>query len=94
MEPKLACRICSGELRLHIPGSAGALTAEALSPSNHELGRHRDLLTCRECGSVQQPALSGGAALHELYRAMADDAYLAEGAGRRATAARVLGLIA
>ena len=43
---------------------------------------------------MQQPGLPAGAELHDLYREMSDDAYLGEEAGRRATARRVLELIA
>ena len=57
-------------------------------------GRHGDLLACVECGTVQQPLLPAGDELHELYRDMRDDAYLGEEAGRRATAAHLLDLIA
>jgi SAM-dependent methyltransferase len=42
---------------------------------------------------VQQPALPGGARLHDLYREGRDDAYLEEEAGRRATARRLLDLV-
>ena len=90
----LACRVCDGELALSISGNGGGpVTAEALAPSSHEPGRHADLLTCVECGTVQQPQLAAGAELHDLYRDMRDDAYLVEEAGRRATAARLLDLI-
>jgi 2-polyprenyl-3-methyl-5-hydroxy-6-metoxy-1,4-benzoquinol methylase len=88
------CRICSGELELKVRGNGATVTAEALSPSAHEPGRHGDLLECRECGTVQQPVLPQGDQLHELYRDMRDDAYLSEEAGRRATANRLLDLIA
>jgi SAM-dependent methyltransferase len=43
---------------------------------------------------VQQAELPEGGELHELYRSMADDAYLSEEAGRRETARRLLDLIA
>ena len=75
-------------------GNGVAVTAEALSPSAHEPGRHGDLLACLECGTVQQPVLPSGEPLHDLYRDMRDDAYLGEEAGRRATANRLLDLIA
>jgi SAM-dependent methyltransferase len=88
-----ACRICSGELELRVRGGRGAVTAELLAPSLHEPGRHGDLLECRECGAVQQPGLPAAAGVHELYRDMTDDAYLAEEAGRRATARRLLEMI-
>src|SRR4051795_901878 len=88
-----ACRICSGDLALRIPGREGPLTAAALSPSAHETGRHGDLLACTECGAIQQPVLPVGAALHDLYRDMDDEAYLGEEAGRRATNRRLLDLI-
>jgi 2-polyprenyl-3-methyl-5-hydroxy-6-metoxy-1,4-benzoquinol methylase len=42
---------------------------------------------------VQQPVLPTGAALHDLYRDMADEAYLGEEAGRRATNRRLLDLV-
>jgi SAM-dependent methyltransferase len=88
-----ACRICSGELELCVPGFDGRVSPDALSPSFHEPGRHGDLLECRDCGSVEQPSLPHGAELHGLYRAMRDSSYLAEEAGRRATARRLLGLV-
>jgi 2-polyprenyl-3-methyl-5-hydroxy-6-metoxy-1,4-benzoquinol methylase len=89
-----ACRICSGDVTLRIPGRGEALTAAALSPSAHATGGHGDLFRCRECGTVQQPALPAGAALHDLYRDVRDEDYLGEEAGRRATAARLLARIA
>src|SRR3954462_9421265 len=88
-----ACRICSGDLTLRIRGRGEPLTAAALSPSAHATGRHGDLLECVECGTVQQPALPAGAQLHDLYRDMRDEDYLAEETGRRATAVRLLDLI-
>jgi SAM-dependent methyltransferase len=87
------CRICSGALDLHVAGGGAIAGPEAFAPSLHEPGRHGDLLACRECGAVQQPALPAGAQLHELYRGGADEAYLDEEAGRRATARRLLDLI-
>src|SRR3954466_4472398 len=89
-----ACRICSGDLTLRIRGRGEPLTAAALSPSAHATGRHGDLLECIECGTVQQPELPAGAQLHDLYRDMRDEDYLGEEAGRRATAVRLLDLIA
>jgi 2-polyprenyl-3-methyl-5-hydroxy-6-metoxy-1,4-benzoquinol methylase len=79
---------------MHVAGNGAAPSAHALAPSSHEPGRHGDLLSCRECGTVHQPALPGGRRLHELYRDMRDDAYLDEEAGRRASAARLLDLVA
>ncbi len=87
------CRICSGELELRVRGSDAAPTAAAFSPSAHSVGQHGDLLRCLECGTVQQPLLPSGAPLHDLYREMRDDDYLAEEAGRRATANRLLDLV-
>jgi SAM-dependent methyltransferase len=80
-------------LEQHLPGAGGVLTADALSPSRHEPGRHADLLVCRECGAVQQPGMPTGSSLHDLYRDTRDEAYLAEQLGRRATALRLLDLI-
>jgi SAM-dependent methyltransferase len=88
-----SCAICGGALELRYPGSPGRLSPEAFAPTNHRTGEHGDLLGCVECGTVQQPALPGGDELHELYRGMADDAYLSEETGRRETARRVLDLI-
>jgi 2-polyprenyl-3-methyl-5-hydroxy-6-metoxy-1,4-benzoquinol methylase len=90
----LACRICSGDVTLRIRGGGQPLNAAALSPSAHATGGHGDLVECRECGTIQQPELPAGAALHDLYRDMTDEAYLGEEAGRRATSARLLDLVA
>ncbi len=87
------CRICSGELGLSVRGVDGPVTPAALSPSCHEIGLHGDLVACRDCGAVEQPALPSGADLHALYRETSDGSYLAEEAGRRATARRLLDLI-
>jgi SAM-dependent methyltransferase len=87
------CRICSGDMDLRIRGGGAPLRAEELSPSHHAPSRHGDLLACRECGAIQQPILPAGAALHDLYRDMRDEAYLGEEQGRRATGARLLDLI-
>ena len=54
------CRICSGELELHVRGTAAAPTAAAFSPSSHLVGQHADLLRCLECATVQQPTLPNG----------------------------------
>src|SRR4051794_2763832 len=93
MPTAVSCRVCSGELTMHVAGNGAAPSARALAPSSHEPGRHGDLLSCRECGTVHQPALPGGPRLHELYRDMRDDAYLDEEAGRRASAERLLDLV-
>src|SRR4051794_29672577 len=87
------CRICSGALVLHLRGARGDLGPDAFVPSVHEPRRHGDLLICRECGCVQQPALPSGTRLLDLYREAGDAAYLDEEGGRRATAGRLLDLI-
>src|SRR3954452_25595406 len=87
------CRICSGELELVVRGNGAAPTAAAFSPSAHVVGQHGDLLRCTECATVQQPVLPSGETLHDLYREMRADEYLAEEEGRRATANRLLDLI-
>jgi 2-polyprenyl-3-methyl-5-hydroxy-6-metoxy-1,4-benzoquinol methylase len=89
-----SCRICSGTLELHLHGAGGVPAPAALAPSAHAPRQHGDLLLCRECGAVQQPSLPRGERLHGLYRQSSDDAYLTEEAGRRATAARLLDLVA
>jgi 2-polyprenyl-3-methyl-5-hydroxy-6-metoxy-1,4-benzoquinol methylase len=91
--PLPRCRICRGELELACTGTAGAHDGAAFAPSCHAPGAHGDLFRCGECGTVQQPSLPRGAALHELYRDMRDDDYLAEEAGRRETARRLLDLL-
>jgi 2-polyprenyl-3-methyl-5-hydroxy-6-metoxy-1,4-benzoquinol methylase len=93
MSTRPRCRICDGALELHLQGAGDEVGADALAPSLHEPGRHGELLICRECGSVQQPALAGAARLLDLYRDARDAAYLEEEAGRRATARRLLDLI-
>jgi SAM-dependent methyltransferase len=87
------CRICSGLLELRYGGHSERTGTDAFAPTNHRPGEHGDLWACRECGTVQQATLPEGDELHDLYRAMEDDAYLAEEAGRRATARRLLDLI-
>lgn len=87
------CGICGGALRLRHPGVAGALTPAALSPTCHAVGGHGDLYVCLGCGTVQQPERPPAGTLVDLYRAMRDDAYLAEEAGRSATARRLLARI-
>ncbi len=87
------CRICRGDLDLARAGTSDAHEGAAFAPSCHRPGAHGDLFRCRECGTVQQPSLPRGAALHELYRDMRDDDYLAEEAGRRETARRLLDLL-
>jgi 2-polyprenyl-3-methyl-5-hydroxy-6-metoxy-1,4-benzoquinol methylase len=87
------CRICAGAMETHAPGTGGQIGPDQLAPSLHEPGRHGEMLVCRECGCVQQPALAGDARLLDLYRDVRDPDYLAEEAGRRATARRLLDLI-
>ena len=85
-----SCGICSGPLRLRYRGDAPELVADAFAPSCHSVSGYADLYACERCGTVQQPDLPSGAELHDLYRGMRDDAYLAEEAGRRVTARRLL----
>lgn len=87
------CGICSGPLVLRFAGSSGEVGAEDLSPTLHVPGAHSDLYACERCGTIQQPGLPEGDELHDLYRAMRDDAYLDQEAGRRATARRLLDLV-
>ncbi|MBI5104304.1 MAG: methyltransferase domain-containing protein, partial [Solirubrobacterales bacterium] len=88
------CRVCGGRLAPHLRGRGVELGPAALAPSFHEPGRHGDLVTCVECGAVEQTGLPRGRALRDAYVAVEDDAYLADEPGRRATAARLLDLIA
>jgi SAM-dependent methyltransferase len=89
----MRCGICGGAVTLLYPGGGDALTAGALSPTCHSVGAHGDLLRCARCGTVQQPERPASGTLADLYRQMSDDAYLAEDAGRRATARRLLARI-
>jgi SAM-dependent methyltransferase len=94
MDAAPRCRICSGTTDLLWPAGTTAPDAAGFAPSCHRPGEHGDLYRCRECGTVQQPGLPAGGELHDLYRAMRDDAYLAQEVGRRRTANRLLDLIA
>jgi SAM-dependent methyltransferase len=87
------CPLCGGRLRLLHHGAAEAPDPSALAPSCHQPGAYGDLFRCADCHAVHQPSLPGGASLQDLYRGMADEAYLDEEAGRRATANRLLDLI-
>jgi SAM-dependent methyltransferase len=87
------CAICGGSLALLHAGTNEALTAAAFSPTCHEPGLHGDLWRCTRCGTVVQPSLPAGGRLVDLYRETDDAAYLAEEAGRRATARRLLALV-
>src|SRR5207244_12159191 len=69
------------------PGAAAAGGRAASRPGPR---RHGGLVACVGCGAVQQPTLPLHPELVELYHEMADDAYLAEETGRRATAGRLL----
>ncbi len=93
MTPATACGICGGALELRHPGTTSTPEPTDFSPTCHRPGAYGDLYACRECGTVQQPSLPAGAALHDLYRDMHDDAYLAEEEGRRRTANWLLDLV-
>jgi SAM-dependent methyltransferase len=88
-----SCRICSGSLVLARRGNAVKPAPGDFVPTAHRPGAHGDLYRCHECGTVQQPSLPAGGALLDLYRQMQDDDYLAEEAGRRQTARRLLDLL-
>ncbi len=94
MESSTRCRICGGAQDVVAGGSDTATPGAGFAPSCHRPGEHGELLRCRECGTVQQPSLPSGEALHRLYREMRDDDYLAEEEGRRRTARRLLDLLA
>jgi SAM-dependent methyltransferase len=87
------CAICGGSTALLHPGTSEALPAAAFSPTCHETGLHGDLWRCAHCGTIVQPSLPVGGRLVDLYRDTDDAAYLAEEAGRRATARRLLALV-
>ena len=87
------CKICGGPTRLLHAGTGGPPTPDELAPTNHDPGVYGDLWICERCGTVAQPALPAGDALHDLYRDMRDERYLDEEDGRRRTARRLLGQI-
>ena len=89
----IECKICGGPADLTWPGSIDAADASAMAPSSHDSGVYGDLFRCRDCGTVIQPALPAGVELHDLYRDMADTAYLDEETGRRLTADRLLDMV-
>jgi 2-polyprenyl-3-methyl-5-hydroxy-6-metoxy-1,4-benzoquinol methylase len=87
------CGICGGPTELLHPGASAPPRPEELAPTNHRLGGHGDLYSCRECGTVSQPSLPGGEELRALYRRMNDRSYLDEEPGRRRTARRLLAML-
>jgi 2-polyprenyl-3-methyl-5-hydroxy-6-metoxy-1,4-benzoquinol methylase len=89
-----ACRICKGRLEFVQRGSSSKYEPSDFSPSCHRVGEHGDLYRCGDCGTVHQPSLPRGRELHDLYRAMSDERYLGEEAGRRRTARGLLDLLA
>src|SRR5437763_13947520 len=93
MNPPTACRVCLGPLALMASGSDVAPRPESFAPTCHRPGAHGDLYRCEACGTVQQPSLPRGEALHDLYRRMRDDDYLVEEEGRRRTARRLLDML-
>jgi SAM-dependent methyltransferase len=86
MSQPVTCQICQGALELRYPGTQEAPQAGDFSPTCHRPRAYGDLYVCRECGTVQQPSLPSADGLEDLYREMDDTGYLAEEAGRRATA--------
>jgi SAM-dependent methyltransferase len=93
MEPAAECRICAGTLSLAQRGRAPVRLSAGFVPTCHRPAAHGDLYRCHECGTVQQPSLPRGGALHELYREMSDVNYVEEEEGRRRTARRLLNLL-
>ncbi len=84
------CRICGARVELAYRGGPVTLMPEGFAPAEHRVGAHGDLYRCTECGTVQQPALPDAEQLHDLYRRMRDERYLAEEEGRRRAARRLL----
>jgi glycosyltransferase involved in cell wall biosynthesis/SAM-dependent methyltransferase len=78
---------------MRYPGGDRAPAPDQLSPTNHPLGEHADILKCGECATLQQPSLLDHGDLAGLYYEMRDDAYLEEEEGRRRTAGRLLDLV-
>ena len=95
MATETACRVCAGDLSLRIVGSDGhAPVAEAFSPSLHEPGATATCSSASSAAPSSSRCCRPAPSCTTLYRDMRDDAYLTEEAGRRATAARLLDLIA
>ncbi len=74
-------------------GTVHTADASVMAPSQHDGEGFGDLYRCRDCDTVIQPMLPSGDSLHDLYRSMSDAAYLAQEAGRRITAGRLLDMI-
>lgn len=87
------CRICGGTLELLLRGDDPELDPARFAPADHSRGGHGDLLRCRECATVQQPALPDAAGLAALYAQMQDERYLDEEPGRRQAARTLLDLL-
>ena len=77
--PAGQCRICSGPLELRYPRHAGRTRRPRASrPPTTAPASTATSTSAASARTVQQPSLPGGDALHELYREMSDDDYLAE----------------
>ena len=88
------CRICSGELELKVQGNGAAVDGRgAVAVRARRRPPRRPARAASSAGPSSSRSCRTGDELHDLYRDMRDDDYLAEEAGRRATANRLLDLI-
>ncbi|HUA04015.1 MAG TPA: methyltransferase domain-containing protein [Solirubrobacteraceae bacterium] len=92
-ESGLRCRLCGDSAELLYPGVNDWADTGAFAPSSHEVGAHGDLYVCQRCGTVQTGQLPSDDLLESRYAATDDGQYLAEEAGRRRTAQRLLDLL-
>jgi SAM-dependent methyltransferase len=86
-----ACAACGGErLEPHL-GVAGEMGAEGLIPTTDRFGSAlADIVRCLDCTHMQLERMPATAELAAAYREAASDEYLAEEAGQRETARRIL----
>lgn len=88
MELNSGCLLCGADQRaLLYPAATGP--GDSVAPSAHHSG-HGPFVRCRGCGLVYAHPRPDPARLADGYRAYADEAYLAEEAGRAGAARKVL----
>lgn len=83
-----SCPLCrSTDLRRHLKAAAPSTQRRAASfrCTNHEYGRHPEILRCRDCGFVFLKERPTAEELSELYGDVEDPLYEREEAGRQVT---------
>jgi SAM-dependent methyltransferase len=88
---RTVCSACTGaDLTQHLQ-VAGAMGAEGLIPTTDRFGTAlADIVRCARCGHMQVEPMPGDALLESAYASAASDDYVAEEAGQRETARRIL----